>query len=443
MPSVGWNQRFVQVGNGAFAGTIYTATIAARVAEGYAAAGTDDGSESNGSWEWLADPDRLKDFGYRAVHLTALNAKAIIQAYYDAAPIHSYFVGESKGGQEAMMEAQRFPADFDGIIAMFPGFYATHLMASLIWNAQRISILPETKVTLIHKSVIRACIQSAGIPGDDFLTAPRTCSFDPAALRCRDGTDTPACLTAPQVAAVRDIYRGPYNVQTGKQVYGGEVPGSEAASDDIRGPYGWSLYGHLAQRFAQPFLANAVFHDPDWKWKTFIFDRDVELSDERVGKIVNAIDPDLEAFRARGGKLIMIQGWNDPLTPPLEPIMYYGQVVAAQEQTMHINEYAAGLERTRSFFRLFMVPGEGHGVGVGPIPQNPLVALVHWVERGFVPNTLIAQTTRNETANEPRIISRPICAYPQTAEWKGIGTVDDPANFFCIDDSIRELRSHS
>ena len=233
MPLEGWNGKYQQVGNGGWAGSIPAGSIATAVARGYAAAGTDDGHESKtpGATWAIGHPEKLIDFGYRALKETSTHSKAIIQAFYGKPANRSYFVGCSDGGREALMQAQRFPEDFDGIIAGAPANDWSYLLTAAAWNMQALlkepgSAIPPAKLAAIQKAVVTACDNLDGVR-DGLLEDPRKCNFDPAVLTCQ-AEDSDQCLTAPQVVALRKIYQGPHNSRTGKRIFAGSAPGTEA-----------------------------------------------------------------------------------------------------------------------------------------------------------------------------------------------------------------------
>jgi feruloyl esterase len=442
MPVTGWNGKYQGQGNGGFAGSIGYGSMAEAVKQGYATAGTDTGHQGAATdAEWaLGHPEKVIDFSYRGVHEMTVKAKAIIQAFYGDAPRRSYFSSCSDGGREALMEAQRFPQDYDGIIAGAPAYFWTHLLVTAIWNVQATekdpgSYVPAAKIPALAAAVVAACDRQDGV-ADGVLNDPRQCRFHPAILQCK-GADSDACLTAPQVAAVKKIYGGPETSQ-GKAIFFGLSPGGEA------GPGGWPLWitgaapAHSLQyQFGTGFFRNMMYADRNWDFRNFKFDSAVKAVDQKQAATLNATNPDLRAFKARGGKLILYHGWSDAAIPPLSTIAYYDRVVAAM-----------GSSSTESFSRLYMAPGMQHcsggpgassfgQVGSGPVPRDPQhnirLALEQWVEQGVAPGEIIA--TKYVDARDPAAgaeMTRPLCPYPQVANYKGKGDTHDAASFECV-----------
>ena len=438
MPASGWNGKFQGIGNGGFAGSISYPQMGGAVRNGYATASTDTGHAAGGTnanWA-LAHPQKVIDFGYRAIHETADKAKAIIRAYYGDAPKRSYFSSCSNGGRQALMEAQRFPADYDGIIAGAPANYWTHLLTGAVWDMQALadppSYIPSSKLPAIEAATLAACDGLDGVK-DGVIDNPARCHFDPSTLLCQ-GPESDSCLTAPQVAALEKIYSGPKNSK-GEQVFPGYSPGGET------GQGGWSAWitgagpgKSLQYAFGSQFFINMVYSDPAWDLKKFSVDRDVKVADDGVARYLNATDPDLKPFKQRGGKLILYHGWSDAAIPPTNAINYYQSVVAKM-----------GAKNSDAFVRLFMVPGMQHcaggpgpssfGQNVGPTGDamhDVYTALERWVEQGIAPEQIIA--TKYKTGTNPASgveRTRPLCAYPKVASWKGTGSTDDAANFVC------------
>ena len=433
LPQAGWNGKFQGIGNGGMAGSLYYDRLAAALARGYAAAATDTGHVTENTFDatWaLGRPDLVADFGHRALHLTTVNAKAITEAYYGAPPEYSYYVGCSKGGQQGLMEAQRYPDDYDGIIAGNPAHDWTRFYAGAhLWYAQATladpeSYLPADRLPLLANAVNAACDALDGIE-DGVLDDPRRCRFDPAELTCAAGQDPATCLTGKQVDAVRAIWSGSRNRRS-EPLYPGLVPGGEAA------PGGWARwvtgdapFTSLHWLAAEGFFRHMVFEDPDWDFRSFDYDEDLAFALEKVGRDLDAADPDLRPLRDRGGKLIVYHGWSDADISPLGTIDYYEDVVALIGAG---DDRATALASTRDFFRLFMAPGMGHcRGGPGPDRFDALTALERWVELGEAPARIVASRVRDGAVDR----TRPLCPYPEVARWNGRGSTDEAGNFAC------------
>jgi feruloyl esterase len=428
-----WNRKFVGVGNGGQAGTISYGAMVAPLLDGYAVASTDTGHKASEAAWALNHFQRIIDYGYRGTHVMTQAAKAITTAHYGRTPEHSYFDGCSNGGRQALMEAQRYPGDYDGIIAGDPAADWTHLYTGGHLWAMRVldgdGYFPASKVPMLARAVNKACDDLDGI-SDGILNDPRRCHFDPAVLKCKDA-DAPNCFTHAQIAAIRRIWDGA-RLASGDLIQPGLMPGGED------GPGGWSQWlngtgpgtgGHAG--LGKPGFQYMVFDDPAWDFRKFRyepakgFDSDVDFVDHKLAAIMNSTDPDLRAFQARGGKLIQYHGWSDPDISPLTSIQYYEKVAqvvghgAAQNRSM---------EATGEFFRLFMVPGMQHCQGgPGPSSFDRLNALEQWVEKGRAPERIVASHVSNGQVDR----TRPLCAYPKQAIYDGTGSTDDAANFSC------------
>ncbi len=418
---VQWNRKLLAVGNGGLAGSINFRQMAEPLQRGYATSSTDTGHEgatADASWA-QGHMQRVIEFAHQSIHAMAQADKAIIEAFYGSRPAHSYFSGCSQGGQEALMSAERYPQDFDGIVAGDPANFWTHNQISHLWMVlamQGDSYIPASKLPALGDAVNNACDALDGIK-DGVLNDPRRCHFDPSVLLCQ-GSDTPACLTAAQVDAVKKIYQGP-----GDKIYPGLLPGGEAT------PGGWGQWitgsrpgtgGHAD--LGLPFFKYIVFEDPAWDVRSFQFetasgfDNDVQFTDNKLASIFNATNPDLSQFQSNGGKLIQYHGWSDPDITPLNSIDFYESVAKATPGA-------------NSFYRLFMVPGMHHcGGGPGPAKFDMVGALEQWVEHGTPPDRILASHVTSTGAVDR---TRPLCPYPQEAQWKGNGSTDDAQNFVC------------
>ncbi len=439
MPVSGWNGKYLGVGNGGFAGSlmywapgIYTSnvpTVQSALMAGYATSSTDTGHEApqtDARWA-LGRHEKIIDYGYRAVHETAETAKAIIRAFYRRAPAHSYFDSCSNGGRQGLMEAQRYPADYDGVIAGAPAAAMTHLAAGFgEWAIQATekdpaSYIPANKWPAVQAAVLAQCDARDGLK-DGLIDDPRQCDFKPRVLLCQ-GPESPSCLTAPQITALEKLYAGPRDSH-GRQISPGLVPGGEAG-----GPVDWALAvsGPAPGQSAIDGLGQGwadLVQNPDRDWRTANVEHDVDRDDAALEQILNATNQDLSAFEARGGKLILFQGWSDPLISPLATVNYYESVVARM-----------GRSDAKRFTHLYMVPGMPHcfgGSGPNTFGTTMLTALQHWVEKGAAPRAIVA--TKYRTNGDPAsaiVRTRPLCPYPQVARYKGTGSIDVAANFAC------------
>ncbi|HEV2674656.1 MAG TPA: tannase/feruloyl esterase family alpha/beta hydrolase [Aliidongia sp.] len=429
LPATTWNRRFEGLGSGGFGGSITYSALAPAVQSGFAAANTDTGHEGGTvgaigqSLPWAQNPVSLTDWGHSSIHLMSDSAKAILQAFYQRKADYAYYDGCSTGGAEAMEEAVYYPDDYDGIHAGSPGMDYSHLMMSFLWGAlpsakNPAAALGAPQLALLHQAVLGACQADDGsIAGDSFLNDPRKCHFDPAVLQCKQGQDPGTCLSVAQTQAARTLYSPVTNPQTGLVLYPGFARGSED---------NWSLIqGALVPFFAQPLLANTVFDNPNWDWTSFNFASDARLVDRKLSPSITAISPDLSRFRAHGGKLIMTQGWDDPLNAQTLPIEYYNSVLATDPD----------VERVQRFYRLFMAPGMGHcGGGPGPNTFDTTAALQAWVEHDQAPAKLIATKYVNDLPADGVAMTRPLCPYPQRAAYRGKGSTSVAASYSCVED---------
>ncbi|MDX1384715.1 MAG: tannase/feruloyl esterase family alpha/beta hydrolase, partial [Thermoanaerobaculia bacterium] len=373
----------------------------------------------------------IEDFGHRSLHLTTQRAKEVVAAFYGAPPRYAYYTGCSKGGQQGLMEAQRYPGDYDGIVAGNPANDWTRFYAGgHLWYAQALladpeSFLPPAKVAHLGAAVDAACDALDGIE-DGVIDDPRRCDLDLRSLLCPAGEDGDTCLTEKQAAAVERIWAGA-STPAGELVYPGLVPGGEAARGGwttwVTGPAPFQSLHFLA---ADGFFKNFVFDDPDWDFRTFDWNRDVDRSLTKVGAALDAADPDLRPLEEKGAKLIVYHGWSDPDISPLASIDYYESVVGALTKN---DDRSAALARTREFFRLFLVPGMGHcRGGPGTDRFDALAALERWVEEGEAPARIVAA----KQVEGATVRTRPLCPYPEVAAWNGVGDRDDAASFACV-----------
>jgi len=389
-------------------------SMAFALREGYATTSTDTGHQGGSASFALGHPEKVVDFAYRAVHEMTVKAKAIVNAYYGRGVRLSYWQGCSTGGRQGLLEAQRYPEDYDGIIAGAPANNQIQLCA---WRMAFIvaalkdpaSAVPPAKTSLLNRAVLAACDALDGVT-DGLLTDPRQCHFDPATLLCR-GPEQDNCLTAAQLETVKMGYAD-VRKKNGELIYPGLPPGGET---------GWMLPGP----FKEPggidlgMFRYVAHQDPNWDWRTFDLERDTALAEERAG-FMEATDPDLSKFKARGGKLLIYHGWTDGgsggAISPLNTIQYYKSVLAKMGPNQN------------DWLRLFMVPGMAHcGGGPGPNQFNALAALERWRELATAPDVILATRVADNRVD----MTRPLCPYPQVAVYKGSGSTNDIGSFAC------------
>lgn len=432
MPTTSWNGKYQGTGTGGYAGAIHYPSLINGIRRGYATANSDLGTSvpSGASADALVGhPERWKDWGYRATHAMTVAAKQIIEAYYGKQASRSYFIGCSTGGQQALVEAQRFPDDYDGIIAGAPANNRTRLHMAFLWEESAAmetpeSMIPLAKLQLISDAAVKACPAQKAVAADKFLSDPASCHWDPNELLCH-GANAPDCLTAAQVTAVQKIYDGPKRLPMkhaqlaplSLELYPGLTRGSELNWERVLSASGKPFMDSL---FRWAFGA-------DWNWRAFDFNQDVDAVDQALGPILNATDPKLTLFKTHGHKLVVYHGWADAMVPSLESINYLSRVEAAQAKDAAAHK-RTNAEETASFYRLFMVPGMSHcGGGPGLTEIDALESLVLWTEKGIAPEKIIARRVDKEATE----LIRPVCPYPQTARYCGSGNVNDAMNFTC------------
>jgi feruloyl esterase len=433
-----WNGRFYMIGNGGFAGDALDNP--GRVAQrnealklGFAFAQTNTGHDARkepGATFVLSSPQKAVDYAYRAVHLTAKTTKEIAKEYYGKSISRAYWNSCSNGGRQGLIEAQRFPDDFDGIVANSPWVDQTGFTIGAMWNEKAVSAVSLTpaKLAMVADKVMEKCDAIDGLK-DGLIDDPRKCNFDPArdVPACGAGSDGSDCLTAPQAAAIAKVYSGP--VSSGKPFFPGFMPGSEAVVSSLFGGGAGSAWLNVivtTQQDRKPAdfnLAEGTIQylvpkppKPDYDYQTFDFDRDLHLLDD-WSKLADAKNPDLSKFKKRGGKLLMTYGWADTILQPMMGVNYYEQAVAKNGSD------------TTQFFRLFMAPGMGHcGGGIGPDRHDAMTAMIDWVEKGKAPDSMVASRVLDNRV----VRTRPLCPYPQVARYSGQGIIDDAANFRCV-----------
>ena len=429
LPAEAWNGRFQALGGGGFAGVIPYPTLATVVKRGYAVAATDTGHTTGANAEWaFGHPEKVVDFGYRAIHQMTVIGKAAVGAFYGKNAEHSYFLGCSTGGRQALMEAQRFPDDYDGILAGAPANYWTRLLTSAVWAMQSLgndaeSYIPAAKWKAVEAAVNNACDANDGVK-DGILNDPRQCRFDPAVLACKAG-DNDSCLTAKQVVALKKMYGGPRDSH-GRSVFFGLLPGAESRQTGWESwVSGESLGKSSGFFFGKEYFSNMVFQDKNWDYHTASVEAALKAADRRTGPVLNATSPDLSRLAKHGGKLILYHGWNDPAIPALGTVDYFESV-----------QKKMGRTAAEKFLRLYMVPGMQHcgsgpgataiGGNVAPFEpdRNILSALEQWVEKGVAPSTIVASKPGSA-------MTRPLCPYPQSARFEG-GDPNVASSFACV-----------
>lgn len=420
LPLEHWNGKFEGTGNGGYAGVIVYSELADGVRRHYATADTDMGHESTfpdpGSWA-LGHHELIVDEGYLAQHLTAERSKAIVRAFYGRRPRLSYFVGCSSGGWEGLTEAERYPSEYNGIVAGAPATQVIHLHAGTIWTWLAAHRIAPEKFHLVANAVLAQCDASDGVK-DGLITDPLTCHFSPQELACKGGQNPSTCLTPVEVKAFEDIYSGLHDA-SGRPIYPGWPRGTETALLLTRQPFVAAL--------AASTFKDMVYQNPHWDFHHIDYDQAVRLGDERLGAILNDSSPDLSAFRRAGGKLILWHGWSDPFISTLHTLEYYEEVAAYFAGGHPHNELAA-IADIRDFARLFLLPGVYHcGGGPGPDRFDALGALEGWVEHGIAPRRIIASHVSHGVVT----MTRPLCPYPQVAKYTGHGSTNVAANFVC------------
>lgn len=412
LPVAGWNGKFLGVGNFGWAGSLMVSGMLSGLAEGYATASTDTGHDSatpegQGGRFALGHPEKLIDYAYRADHLMTVAAMAIIKSFYGRRVARSYWIGCSLGGLEGLIEAKRYPDDYDGIVVGAPpnpivNFNAEQLWVGWISNRNPDMQIPKPKFAMVNDAVMKQCASPVGLK-QGFVDEPDKCAFKPGQLLCK-GADGPDCLTAPQVRMLEQIYAGPVNPRTGELIFPGPAKGSEAGFSADGKPFPVAL----------DLFKYAAFENPDWDWTTLDWDKDIANATAKVGSLLH-VDADLTPFLARGGKLIFYIGWNDGHNP--EELIGYYQAALRN----------AGPKAGASV-RLFTIPGMGHCLGgAGCDTFNKLGTIDRWVEHGEAPERVLASRVSDGSV----VRTRPLCAYPQVASYKGVGDINDAKNFLC------------
>lgn len=440
-----WNRKLWSNGNGGLGGSIDELGMITALSRGYASSGTDTGHRAiatDASWA-LGHPEKLIDYGYRAIHETAVASKTVIRQFYGTGVEHAYFAGGSNGGREALQEAQRYPEDYDGIEAAAPAQNGANTVVAGAWMEQQLrstpgSWIPAAKLKAIHAVAMQTCDALDGLK-DGLIDDPRICRVDPAQLLC-NGEETDGCLTQAQVESLRAIYAGPGGRDPAGYAYYGYAPGGELNWS------GWTLgptpEGSVLYMFVNSFQKYLVYQDPDWSLNRFEISRNAPEAFRRLGTFYEALDTDLSRFAARGGKLILYHGWADRALQPQLSIDYFERI-----------RDRMGAAKVATFATLYMVPGMDHVFGgngpnvfgqmaAPPADSTPATnigkALEVWVEKGVVPGPIIGSEHINDVAaiyrSDPGVPTRTrlLCPYPQVARHQGQGSIDDSHNFSCI-----------
>ena len=422
LPKDNWNGRYRGEGGGGYAGQVSYGGLAAGLRAGYATASTDTGHPSSVGGTFALNSDgtlnrqSIVDFAERSLHELAIKSKAVIKAYYDRAPTFSYWNGCSTGGRQGLIAAQRFPQEYEGLVIGAPAinwdrFIAAELWPQIVMNKSVGAPVATSKLTAVTNAAVAACDASDGVK-DGIINDPRKCSYDPSALACKAGDDPAACLAPQEVDAVRKIWNGPASA-SGERLWFGLERGT---------PLGF-LAGGSPFPIASTHFQYWIRQDPKFDWHTLReadFEADFNTSQRKFNEVIGTDDPNLAAFRKRGGKMIIWHGEADPLIFPRGTVNYFERVLAAN----------GGARQVSQFARLFMAPGVGHcGGGDGPNPVGVFETMVNWVEKGVAPDSLPASRRREDGT----VMSRPLCPYPTIARWNGSGSTDEAGNFSCVD----------
>lgn len=413
-----WNGKFLGTGNGGYSGALSYPDMAKALNEGYATAGHDTGHSGSDLHFGLGHPEKVADYAFRAVHIMTTTAKLIVREHLGRFADKMYFSGCSAGGHQALSEVQRYPDDYDGVIAGAPANNRLGQTFGFLWSWMALHdsngapLLKPDELKMVTEAAIKACDAIDGL-SDGMIEDQRRCNFDPASLACdKENSATRACLSPTQVEATRKVYAGAKNPRTGQQIFAGWSKGSESFGNSAI--QSWSLY--LLDP-PEPMRVDALryflFHDPNWDWRTIDWDRDVDYAKQQLG-FLNATETNLTPFASRGGKLILYAGGADPVVPLADTVNYYDGVVKAM----------GGIEKTRAFARLFIAPGMGHcGGGVGPNKFDPLPALDQWVTHASPPAKLPASHQPATKVYRPRAL----CPYPEVAR-----SANGAADFVCV-----------
>jgi feruloyl esterase len=453
LPAEHWNGRYQQVGTHRFGGIYHHDEMAPQLRRGFAVAATDNGhaskSSADVSWAFGAH-EKLVDYAWRAVHETADKSKQVIRAFYGRPQDYAYFNGCSTGGRDGLKSAQMFPRDFNGILIGGSAAYYTHAVTQTIFaslNLERSGLVNEAgraALQLAQRSAVAACDAADGVK-DGVIRDPRQCHWDAFSLVCKAGQDPATCLTPEQAAAIKVNAAPMVDPVTHQWLFGGLEPSSEP--DQLKYGYSKPANGSGIGGY------QVAFNDPKWTAASFDLHRDLPVFDQKMG-FINAIDPDLSGFEAAGGKLMQWHAWGDGAFTPRWAVRYYEQVA----------ERMGGLSKVQRFYRLYMMSGAGHcpkddnGPGAAVIggegqtaaspdaAHDAVLALEAWVEKGAVPERLIASRYKAKAGGSKDEVGqgaarqiemqRPVCSYPAVTRYKGRGDTNDAANFYCAAASL-------
>jgi feruloyl esterase len=409
LPMIGWNGKFVGVANFGTGGSILYRNMVAPLTSGYALAANDTGHSGDGAGFAVGHPEKMVDYSYRADHEMTIKAKQIVAKFYGKAPSRSIWIGCSLGGIEALIEAKRYPADYDGIVAGAPPNPLPLFNAQQIWGPwlnlnHPEAAIPGTKFAMIHKAALQACATPVGL-AQGFIEDPEHCQFDPGVLQCK-GDDGPDCLTTAQVKRLLQLYEGPVDPRTNKVIFPGPNVGAE------------NEFVMSATRPPQPpvdLYRYMVFQDQDWDWKSSMnFTTAVDKASRALDPLLT-VDSNLNAFLRRGGKLMLYVGWTEGHNGN-DLVKYYKRV---------LNNAGS---KSANNMRLFMVPGMNHcGGGFGCDTFEKIGVVDQWIQTGQAPDVLLSSKLTGGTV----IRTRPLCAWPAVARYKGGGSMDDAASFEC------------
>jgi pimeloyl-ACP methyl ester carboxylesterase len=430
-----WNGKMLGWGGGGLNGGLGAGSeigIAKETTRGYAGVINNAGHDVSESTAWaIGNPEKIVDYGHRANHVAAVFGKSVIAAYYDKPLERSYFHGCSNGGRDALMLAQRYPEDYDGIVAGAPAFNFTGLMTTFMRNGKLMDEAFKTsavaqKLKLVREAALKKCDALDGV-ADGVLENPASCRFDPSELQCSSDADPASCLSTQQAMAIQQIYAG-LRTPNGTNVLSGFPVSSEFGGSMLEGWGHW--FGGLGSggvNMGTEFFRGLVYNSTDWSADSFELDRDYLLANKRVGPAIDATNADLSAFTRRGGKLLLYHGWEDPAIPATGTLDYYDAVLRK-----------TGASASRQV-RLLMMPGTAHcALGPGPNDFDKVLAMENWVERDIVPDRIVATKFDDDLAvylGKPAkpVRTRPLCAWPKTAHYKGTGSTDDAENYVCQD----------